>query len=217
MANDLKPVSPAVLPQGITPTAVELRQDGNNNTQIAQVEHFHSQTTNVIIAGQAQQGGTAAQGALNTQYYNLFVLGVEEFRPFSSGFVMVEKGRALTECVSSDIKDAISVLSDEAIAFLKTLPTIFAAENEGSTYGKSNDTQQAYFGFVTGINVQNRGIKVDYQILNPIPQKSLNEMIIELDIEGTNKFNEFDRTHWTVKHVPLVKLLRDKGFQIYAP
>lgn len=217
MANDMKPVSPAVLPQSIAPTSVELRQDGNGNTQIAQVEHYHSQTTNVIIAGQAQQGGAVTQGALNTQYYNLFVMGNEEFKPFSSGFIMVEKGRALTECVSSDIKAEISGLSAEAIAFLKTLPTIFSAENEGSTYGKSTDTQQAYFGFVTGINVQNRGVKVDYQTLNPISQKKLNEMIIELDIEGNNKFNEFDRTHWTVKHVPLVKLLRDADIQIYAP
>lgn len=133
MANDLNPLSPAVLPQGTIPTAVELRQDGNNNTQIAQVEHFHSQTTNVIIAGQAQQSGAPVQGTMNMQYYNLFVMGAEEFKPFSSGYIMVEKGRALTESVSADIKDQIKGLSDTAITFLMSLPTIFAAENEGCT------------------------------------------------------------------------------------
>lgn len=218
MSDDkLIPSNPGVLPMGVQPASVELKQQGDNNTQIAQVQHYHNQTTNVIIAANQQQGEAATQGTLNTEYYNLFVMGAEEFKPFSSGFFMVEKARALTECVSEDIKEEIKHLPPMAIQFLMSLPTIFAAENEGSTYGKSNDTQQAYFGFIKGINVQNRGIKIDYQTLNPVPQKLLNKMIIELDIEGTDKFNEFDRTHWTVKHVPLVKLLRDAGITVYAP
>ena len=217
MANEIKPVNPGLLSPNVKPASVELKQDGNNNTQIAQVEHYHNQNTTVIIAAGQHEEKAATQGTLNTEYYNLFVMGNEQFSQFSQGKFLVEKGRALTENVSEDIKEAICHLPPEAIEFLKTLPTIFCAENEDSSYGKSTDSQQAYFGFITDINVQNRGIKICYNTLNSISQKNLNEMLIDLDIEGNEKFNEFDRTHWTVKHVPLVKVLREAGITVYAP
>ncbi|MHB1153720.1 MAG: hypothetical protein ACYC00_15565, partial [Eubacteriales bacterium] len=100
------------------------------------------------------------------------------------------------------------------IEFIKTLPTIFASEN--TRYGRSDDTQQAFFGMVTDVRVQDNGVKIYYQTLNAIPQKRLNELTNELAIVN-RPFNELDRTHWTIKRVDLVEELRDAGITVYAP
>ena len=217
MGNDLQVASSCNLPQKSQPTPVELTQTGDNNTQIAYVQNYDgTSVTNVIVTGQ-QLGGTPAstQGALNRDYYNLFVMGGETFMAFSSGHFTVQKDRALTENVSPDIKKDISTLHTEAIGFIKTLPAIFASEN--IRYGRSDDTQQAFFGMVTEVRVQDNGIKIYYQTLNAISQKRLNELICELSIEGRPTFNELDRTHWTIKRVNLVEELRDAGITVYAP
>ena len=60
-------------------------------------------------------------------------------------------------------------------------------------------------------------IKVFYQLLNPLPQKRLNEIIDKLAIRGTSNFNELDRTHWTIKRIDLVAELREAGITVYAP
>ena len=162
-----------------------------------------------------QTGQPARQNALNKEYYNLIVSGGEVFTAFANGYVMVDKRRALTEDVSPDIKDAVNTLHARAIEFVKTLPTIFADEN--TVYGRSDDTQMAFFGMVTDVRVQDNGIKVFYQLLNPLPQKRLNEIIDKLAIRGTSNFNELDRTHWTIKRIDLVAELREAGITVYAP
>lgn len=217
MCKDLQVAASGNLPQINQPTPVELTQTGDNNTQIAYVQNYDgTSVTNVIVTGR-HPGETPApaQGALNREYYNLFVMGGETFTAFSGGHFIVEKDRALTENVSPDIKKAVSSFHAEAIEFIKALPTIFAGEN--THYGRSDDTQQAFFGMVTDVRVQDNGIKIYYQTLNAISQKRLNELMRELAIEGSPNFNELNRTHWTIKRVNLIEELRDAGITVYAP
>lgn len=215
MGNELQVASSGAL-QKAQPTVVELTQTGDNNTQIAHVDKYDaSNITNVFMMSGQQAGQAAKQSALNNEYYNLIVIGGELFTAFSTGHIMVDKRRALTEDVSPDIKDAVNTLHPDAINFIKTLPTIFADEN--TVYGKSDDTQMAYFGMVTDVRVQDNGIKVCYQILNAISQKRLNEIIDKLAIRGHTGFNEFDRTHWAIKRIDLVTELREAGITVFAP
>ena len=217
MGKDLQVAASGNLPQINHPTPVELTQTGDNNTQIAYVQNFDgTSVTNVIVTGQ-QPGGSSAptRGVLNRDYYNLFIMGGETFTAFSGGHFIVQKDRALTENVSPDIEKAVNSLHTGAIEFIKTLPTIFASEN--TRYGRSDDVQQAYFGMVTDVRVQDNGIKIYYQTLNAISQKKLNEIMRELAIDGRPTFNELDRTHWTIKRVNLVEELRDAGITVYAP
>ena len=217
MAKELQVAASGNLPQINQSTPVELTQTGDNNTQIAYVQNFDgTSVTNVIVTGH-QSGGSPAptHGALNRDYYNLFVMGGETFMAFSGGHFIVPKDRALTENVSPDIEKTVNSIHAEAIEFIKTLPTIFASEN--TLYGRSDDTQQAFFGMVTDVRVQDNGIKIYYQTLNAISQKRLNGLMRELAIEGRPTFNELDRTHWTIKRVNLVEELRDAGITVYAP
>ena len=149
---------------------------------------------------------------LNTDYYNLFVIGTETF---SDGHFIVPKDRALTESMTPENKAQFSALSDEAIARIRTFPSIFASENH--YYGKTDDDHQAIFGIVKEVRIQDNGIKIHFQSLWPIPQQRLNEIIFQLAIGGTTSFNELDRTHWAIKRVNLIEELRAAGISVLAP
>ena len=149
---------------------------------------------------------------LNTDYYNLFVIGTETF---SDGHFIVPKDRALTESMTPENKAQFSALTDEAIARIRTFPSIFASENH--YYGKTDDDHQAIFGLVKEVRIQDNGIKIHFQPLWPIPQQRLNEIIFQLAISGTTSFNELDRTHWAIKRVNLIEELRAAGISVLAP
>ena len=215
MSDKLQSATPAIVPNSDTPTTINLPGDGN--TLIAHANVVHSSSiTNVIVAGKhAREISAPAPGALSREYYNLFVMGSETFSAFSSGHFLVPKDRALTECVSPDIKTTVSSLHADAIEFIKTLPAIFMSEHAG--FGRVDDTQQAYFGIVRDVRVQMNGIKICYQTLNAIPQSRLFDLMRELDILGRPSFSELSRTHWAIKHVNLVEELRDAGIAVFAP
>lgn len=198
-----------------TPATANFNLPGDYNTLIANTNNINnSSVTNILISGQSSGQSAIANGELNKEFYSLFIYGCEVFAPFSVGHIILTKDRAITESTEEYIKKMFWEMTPGQIAMLKTLPSIFASENQ--IYGKSNDEQQACFGIVTGINVQSNDIRIDYQTLNPLSQKQLNCMLSELDIQGSSRFNEFDRSHWAIKHVPLIKVLREAGFVIYA-
>lgn len=149
---------------------------------------------------------------LNTDYYNLFVIGTETF---SDGYFIVRKDRALTESMTPENKAQFSALTDEAIARIRTFPSIFASENH--YYGKTDDDHQAIFGIVKEVRIQDNGIKIHFQSLWPIQQQRLNEIIFQLAIGGTTSFNELDRTHWAIKRVNLIEELKAAGISVLAP
>lgn len=200
---------------GNTPATANFNLPGDYNTLIAHANNINNcNVTNILISGQSNEKSAVSSGELNKGFYSLFVYGCEKLAPFSVGHILLTKDRALTESTEDYIKEMFWEMNPEQIAILKTLPSIFASEN--LIYGKSNDEQQACFGIVTGINVQSKEVRIDYQTLNPLSQKRLNCMLPDLDIYGNNRFNEFDRSHWAIKHVSLIRVLREAGFVIYA-
>lgn len=98
--------------------------------------------------------------ALNTDYYTLFVIGDETF---SEGSFIVPKDRALTESMTPENKAQFSALADEAIAQIKTFPSLFMSENH--QYGKTDDDHSAIFGIVSEVRIQDNGIKIHFRAL----------------------------------------------------
>lgn len=47
-----------------------------------------------------------------------------------------------------------------------------------------------------------------------IPQQRLNECLEELGLVGDNRFNELNRTHWSIKRCDLIQELLEAGVQI---
>ncbi|MEL7608827.1 MAG: hypothetical protein AAGU74_04930 [Bacillota bacterium] len=212
MSSKLQPVVHSVLPATSTPTTINLPGDGN--TLIAQANTVQ-QNVNLILMPRAQSlnNGIVAgvQQTFNCDYYNLFVVGEESF---NSDHFLVPKDRALTESTIQEVKDALASLSPEAVATIKTFPALFASENH--FYGRTDDTQNAYYGFVTDVKIQDNGIKIYFRTLNSVPQQQINEIAAELGLGRASLFNELNRTHWAIKRINLVEVLHDAGISVFT-
>lgn len=201
--------------QIITGKPTEIDISGGENTLISHANSIEK-NVNVIIAGTSQnQSGSPMIKGWNHDYYNLFVMGGESFQEFSQGDFVVPKSSALTEYVAKDIAAQINALDDIAIATVKKFFCIFAARNY--EYGFPENGQHAAFGFINNVMRQDDGFKIYYQTLNSVSQTRLNELRTELAIEGKSTISEFDSTHWSVKKVNLVEVLRDAGIMNCFP
>ena len=189
---------------------VELSQNGNDNTQIAYVGKYESTTVIVKSSPTRQNRNRPSISKFNNDFYNLFVIGSEEYQDDS---FMVPKDRALTESTPHDIKNMCDSLSPDAIELIKTFPTIFASKNHG--HAKTDDEHTAYFGCVTDIKNQDDGIKVYYYILDDIKQQKLNNIVSELGIDHAKARNEFDHTHWAIKKVNLLEELERADIHVF--
>lgn len=192
-----------------TPQSVFTHQ-GDNGVQIANQQ---GATVNVFFPGCNGSVYNAAN-PINTEYYNLFVVGGEVF---DESFFLVAKDRALTvaEGVAPEISAQFAALTSEAIATIKTFPSLFTSENRH--YGRTDADHLALFGVVTDIRTQENGIKVYFQKFCSVPQQKLNEIAFNLAIKGSSSFNELNRTHWAIKKIDLIEELRAAGVSVLVP
>ena len=188
-----------------------LTQNGDNNIQVA---HADTINQNVIIAPSIQNSNDAVK-SLNQKHdydcYNLFVIGGESF---DGSYFIVPKDRALTESTSQEMKNECAALTPEAIEKIKMYPALFASENEN--YGRAGSNQIAYYGYVTGVKIQDNGIKINFQKLNDIPQQLINDLAFELNLGRASSYNELNRTHWAIKRINLVEELKNKGIRVFV-
>ena len=162
------------------------------------------------IPGSSDVGQTITQ---NTKYYNLLVVGNDELNP-QYCHCLVRKDRAITESTSNELIVAYASLTDEAIAQLKTFPTIIATENHLG--GQTDADHYAAYGFIRDIAIQDNGIRVYYQILNWVPQQKINELRGEFGLEGVSASNELNRKHWAIKKINVVEVLRKAGIPVFS-
>ncbi len=213
MDKDLQIASNQPL-QKAQPVPVTLTQTGNDNTQIAYVQHYDATTnqTVLIVQGASPAGGTVVGQGLTLNYdcFNFFVLGTEQY---DGPTFIVPKNRALTESTSDEMKALCAALTPEAIAIVKTFPALFCSENHYFT--KTDPDHLAYYGYVTDIKVQDNGIKIYFTKLNAFPQQILIDIAAELCIGGARAFNELSRTHWAIKRVNLVEELEKVGCRVF--
>lgn len=209
MNNDLKALPMENLPTNATVFA----QTGDRSVQIAQANNVHNVVNLIVPTIAAGFGGVVSTNvALNMDYYNLFVVCSETF---CDGHFTIPKDRALTESMSPESKLLFSSLTEEAVSQIKTFPSLFASENH--SYGKTDASHQAYFGFVTDVKVQDNGIKIHFCPLSPVPQQRLNEIASKIALHRASSFNELNRTHWAIKRVNLIEELRAAGISVLAP
>ena len=192
------------------PIQANLNQYGNDSTQIAYVEKYEQPV--FIIPGTPSAGMpmVGQNVTFNYDYYNLFVIGTEQYKeqPF-----IVPKNKALTESTSQEIKDQYATLTPEAIAIIKTYPALFCSKNHN--FATTDPDHIAYYGYVTDIKVQDNGIKVYFQPLNQLPQQALIDLSEDLCIEGARAFTELSRTHWAIKRINLVEVLEKAGYIVF--
>ena len=106
-----------------------------------------------------------------------------------------------------------SSLTEENRAQIMTMPSLFMAEN--NKYGKADESQNVIYGFIPDIKVYDNYVKAyfcGYRL--DVPQCRLNELLDELQLVGDNRFNEMNRTHWSIKRCDLIQELLEAGVQI---
>ena len=128
----------------------------------------------------------------------------------------------VNEGTAQNIHNRLATFSEEAKAEIMSYPCIFATENYRYSPPEAPHTgpQLAQYGFITKIQQMHNGdFKIYFQSLPmcPIPQETLNHMITELDLQGNEKVNELDRTHWSIKNVNIVEELKLKGVSLLIP
>ncbi|MBD3948907.1 hypothetical protein I4Q36_04960 [Tuanshanicoccus lijuaniae] len=191
-------------------------------TNIGLAQNVHN-TAIILLSTSTNTLGapTYIQKTINMDYFNLFVILGEQY---DKSYFIVDVKRALTvnEGTAQSIHDRLASFSEEAKSEIMSYPCIFA--NENYRYAPPETTsvapQLAQYGYITKIQqLHNGDLKIYFQSLSmcPIPQDLLNSMVTELDLQGNDKFNEFDRTHWSIKNVNVVEELKLKGISLLIP
>lgn len=146
------------------------------------------------------------------RYYNIFVVG-DDFDIKTDNPFKVRCDRVLREYINEEIKPIFLPLSDDSkIEQIKRLPCLFANENRYD--GHTTEDQVMSFGYVRDIQPRRDGIKVYPHVMYLLKQQRMNEHLFDLDLWGSNKSNEFNRMHWSIKKVDLIAELHEMGYQL---
>ena len=190
----------------------EITVSGGNNSFVAHADTVKNNITVMLNDPRSRHGGNRSPIPLNTDFYHLFVMGDETYE---DTYFLVPKDRALTEYTNDTLKEKYGSITPEAITKLLQYPAIFAAENR--FYRRADETQEAYFGIVKNIRVQDNGIKVYFSLVQAFPQQILNEQCFDLGIDGGGRysFHEMSCTHWALKQIDLLEELYRAGVRIY--
>lgn len=142
--------------------------------------------------------------------YNLLMVGAQGYWDEDRDFTEFEWPRFL-EHTDQTIRESFLPLSDESIAKLTSYPALFAyefRERGGGAEGGST----ARVGKIVEIRRRQKEVQFRYQFdpaFAPIPMDAIVDAAWDLDIDVRG--NENFRSHWAVKDVDLVDLLRRKG------
>jgi hypothetical protein len=148
---------------------------------------------------------TSENQQISRDYYNLFVISDD----ISNGRFTMPKDRSLRG--ESEIVKKIADLNAESIEIIKSLSSIFL--NENTKYGGlTSPEQEAYFGFVTDLKIQENGLlKVRFRWEAKVYQQKINEIAHLLDIYQGSGVMELNHTHGAIKHVDLIDELTVAG------
>ena len=212
MANELQTVLPPFLNTYVPDVQRKVAVGINNLVANNKIDHLH---LNIPLSDVPPPLLTlGAQGInFNRDYYNLFVWGadlkIEHLAPFK-----VDSDRALTEFMDSNIKEMFSTLEDAStVQKVLSFPCLFANENRRS--GRADADQTVGFGYIKQIKVRRNGVMIYPHVIYRLPQQRINEALFELDLHGNSSYNEFNRSHWSIKKIDLIAELIDMGFPLY--
>lgn len=207
MADNLIAIPPSDL--NTTALTQAIQQTGEKNIYASRVDNMNI-TVNATIPPTLIQPDKNNTLDVDTSHYSLFVthgLDLHNISPF-----VIELDRALTEYMDDELKQEFSTLNDSAILRIKRFPSIFA--NENLDYGHTDEEQLLGLGYVKQLKIRRDGVKIYPEVQYLLSQQRLNEALFELDICGSDSFNEFNRTHWSIKKIDLIAELRELHFNI---
>lgn len=207
MADKFEVIPTANLPMEKKPSVV---QNGNENVAVNNYGTVNVQVNQQPAVMPPFGGQIYIPRHINREYYNIFVVGGEEF---DKPYFKMPRDRSLCECMSEETKIRFTGMTQENKQEIITMPTLFMAEN--NRYGNADNDQRVIYGFVSDYKIYENDVKIYYSGYKlDIPQVRLNEMLEELQLYGDNRFNEMNRTHWAIKRCDLISELQEAGINI---
>jgi hypothetical protein len=132
--------------------------------------------------------------------YNLFVSGNEE--AWNGQTWEIEIGRSLREFTAAPLTGKYGRLDDDAVAALKSFPSVFAYER--------GNNQPARIGWITRVRHRVTSARVEYELDNALPAILPARLLdLQWDLDLTDW--EMNRTHWALKDVDLFPVLVEAG------
>jgi hypothetical protein len=149
---------------------------------------------------------------LSTEYYNLFIAdGLKPTKDTLEFSIPVDM--ALTKYISGNIREKYATLSSKALEDIYNFPSLFLSR---TPIGNPPTTSRiAYIGFIEHINISDRTqIMVTAHASYQIYQRTIDEDLAAYAIAASNIYNELYKTHWTIKKLDLLKVLRAHNVNI---
>ncbi len=113
-----------------------------------------------------------------------------------------ERGRVAVEYTADEISERYKFLSDNAIAELKSFPTVFVTESE---------VTESKIGYITDIRLRSTSVIINFEfdpILPSLPIGAIENLRVDI---GLGKW-ELQRTHWAVKDENIFNILIRKKY-----
>jgi hypothetical protein len=132
--------------------------------------------------------------------YNLLVTYTKD--AWNEGAYEFQLGRAIGGYGDASVSDQYKDFSPEAIAKLKTFPSLFLYEDGVS--------DEAYLGWITAISRRSTTVRIEFEFEKGGPKLSHGEIAkhkAALDIGG----GALSHTHWAVKNIELIPALVRAG------
>ncbi len=213
MQNEIFPLSPSQTDNLPDVPASSVIQQGQRNVYSERTENMviNIQTSSDAVPHILPKEATIASKTVCRDFYNLFVINNIDFSKNES--FMMSRNRCLTQYTEEAIKAKFASLSESAQKSILSFPCIFTNENNnGLKCGLASPEQMAGFGYIRRMKVRKSEIMVYPQVLYLLPLRTLDEALFNLDLEGTERWNQFDRTHWCIKKIDLISELQELGF-----
>jgi predicted nucleotide-binding protein len=150
--------------------------------------------------------------------YNLLMHGLKGHWDSSRGEALVDNDRFL-EHTHASFREKFATLTDDQIAELTSYPVLFTYEFLANIDASADGAAPvSRIGKILAIRRLQRQMEIrfDYDpAIPPIPEAMIREMANDLDISVRNGENY--RTHWALKDVDLIDVLKARGLPTGAP
>lgn len=139
---------------------------------------------------------------MEEKLYNLLISGDDN--AWESRSVIFDVDRCIVEYTDKDLINRFVKLGRDEIKGIKKIPCIFAYEDYCN--------KDASIGYITDIVVRQVGIKLTSEKMEVLSSENLHKLQFKLDIKNW----EFNRTHWAIKKVDLLKELNSIDISLKA-
>lgn len=114
---------------------------------------------------------------------------------------------------AKDIRDRFIALGKKEIRQLREVPSI-VTEETARIHGEIDPEQRSYVGFIDDISVTRKHVIIKWHPVCVFRRNILFDILDELQIDGKPKIGELTTSHWSMKAIDALSILKKVGVEI---